>query len=369
LDHDSNLVELDGRLLEMWLTDKECQLTVINRSTRFPVRLQLSGPTTVPKNWQPGSRVRIKGICSVNARPAFASAAGTLAPESFQILLRAPNDLTVLQPPPWWTLKHISWVLGSVVGLLLLVVTGIVWNTKRRLREQSLARMKSEAEFSAVWNERNRMARELHDTLAQGLGAISMQLEVVKRQLPADTNARKALDEARALARSNLADARNSIWNMRSQVLETGDLAKALGDILRSLTEGAETRGELRQRGTPRRLAPLTENNVLRIGQEAITNAVRHAQAKRIEVVLQFAPRQLQLSVLDDGCGFDPAHPPPSEGGFGLVGMRERAVQINGELTVSSVSGEGSVLTLTLPISGSPVTSEPNGKSESSNNS
>jgi signal transduction histidine kinase len=179
-----------------------------------------------------------------------------------------------------------------------------------------------------------------------------MQLEVVKRKLPANSDARGALEEARVLTRSNLAEARDAIWNMRSQVLETGDLSAALRAILRSFTDGTKTKGELLVRGRVRRLAPVTENNCLRIGQEAITNAAKYANANHIEVVLEFGERQMQLSVLDDGCGFDQENPPPREGGFGLLGMRERADQLHGELTVTSQPGEGTVLTLILPLPG-----------------
>jgi signal transduction histidine kinase len=137
---------------------------------------------------------------------------------------------------------------------------------------------------------------------------------------------------------------------MRLQVLETGDLATALGDVLRLLTERTRAKGEMHLRGRARRLAPLTENNVLRIGQEAINNAVKHAGAKHIEVVLEFAGRQLQLTVRDDGRGFNPEQPPASEGGFGLVGIRERAEQMHGQLGVSSSPGAGTTITLTVPL-------------------
>ncbi|MCX6924262.1 MAG: sensor histidine kinase, partial [Verrucomicrobia bacterium] len=303
LERDADLVELDATIQEQWLALDGCRLRLVDGTNGFSALLRLRSKTQVPKDWSPRSRVRIRGICMVNAGTPGVTA-GTIDPQSFEILLRSPSDLQVLQPPPWWTPEHVAWVLGFVIGALLLAVLGVVWNHRRHIREQVLARAKSEAEFAAVWNERNRIACELHDTLAQGLGAISMQLEVVKRNLPPHSGARVPLDEARLLARSNLAEARQAIWNMRSQVLETGDLSTALRDILRSMTEGTKTRSELFVRGNVRRLAPVTENNVLRIGQEAITNAAKHANADRIEVVLEFAKRQVQLSVLDDGCGF-----------------------------------------------------------------
>jgi signal transduction histidine kinase len=179
-----------------------------------------------------------------------------------------------------------------------------------------------------------------------------VHLELVKRQLPADSEARKSLEDVRQLARANLADARKSIWNMRSQVLENGDLTTALGGVLQSLTGGTGVKSRLRVCGRPRRLAPVTENNLLRIGQEAITNAARHAQAQHLEVALEFEERQVRLSVQDDGQGFNLADPPPSEGGFGLIGMRERTEQLHGEFCLTSAPGKGTTVQVTLPLSG-----------------
>jgi signal transduction histidine kinase len=302
-----------------------------------------------PQHWLPGARVRVAGICSVSVL-SKSLAPGTMEPQLFQTLLRSPADVVVLQPPSWWTSKHVAWLLGGTAAALLMTVGIIVWISRRHLRAQAIERMKSEAEFSAVWNERNRMAREMHDTLAQGLSAISMQLEVVKRELPPEASARAPLDVARNLARANITEARNAIWNVRSQVLETGDLATALNDILRNLTEDTETKGEVRVRGKLRRLPPVTENNLLRIGQEAITNAGKYAQARNILVALDFEARQLRLSVSDDGKGFNVQSPPPSEGGFGLTGMRERAEQLHAEFSVMSELGEGTIVTLVLPL-------------------
>ena len=139
---------------------------------------------------------------------------------------------------------------------------------------------------------------------------------------------------------------------MRSQMLETNDLATALGDVLRKFTEGTGTNGEMRTRGSIRRLPPVAENDLLFIGQEAITNAVKYAQAKNIQVVLEYESRQLRLSVTDDGKGFDATRPPRSESGFGLIGMRERVAELHAKLSVTSEPGEGTILTLELPLLG-----------------
>ena len=96
----------------------------------------------------------------------------------------------------------------------------------------------------------------------------------------------------------------------------------------------------------------MIENNVLRLGQEAITNAAKYAQAKQISVKLEFGEKHFSLTVADNGRGFDPANPPPSEGGFGLVGMRERAEGLNGKLNICSAPNQGTKITLFIPLSG-----------------
>ena len=195
------------------------------------------------------------------------------------------------------------------------------------------------------------MAREIHDTLAQGLTAISMQLELVKGGLPAEANgAGEHLEQARALVHTSLADARSAIWNMRSQVLEQGDLAAALTGIMQHFIQGTSINGRLNQSGPARRLAPLVENDLLRLGQEAITNAVRHGRPNNVLVELEFGPKSFKMRVRDDGIGFDVEHPPQSESGFGLLGMRERVQQLGGKLRLRSHPGEGTEMVIELPI-------------------
>lgn len=348
LDHDSDLVQCQAVIQEQRSSRDGIRLKLSDGTIEFPALLRTTN-SVIPQHWAPGSRVRVRGICNVEL-PTIPTRPGTWEPQSFQLLLRSPADVTVLQPPPWWNAEHVAWLSAGLTAASLLVVAVVIGISRRRLRVEALQRMKSEAEFAAVWNERNRMARELHDTLAQGLSAISMQLEAVKRHLPVETKAREFLEIARTLVREKLADARDAIWNMRSQVLEAGNLATALGDILKTLTDGTETKGEICVRGNIRRLAPLAENNLLRIGQEAITNASKYAAAKNILVTLDFEERRLRLNVSDDGKGFDVNSPPASDSGFGLKGMQERAAEIHAEFSISSEPGEGTIVTLTLPL-------------------
>ena len=206
------------------------------------------------------------------------------------------------------------------------------------------------AEFAAVLAERNRIAREIHDTLAQGFVGIGVQLETVaKTQSVSAELAREHLDRARILVRSSLAEARRSVWALRSQALEQDDLAGALSEVARQLSGDHEVR--VRVAGRPRRLAAGVENNLLRIAQEALANAVRHANADEICVDLLFGDGVVRLSVCDDGCGFDVEHTAQAASGhFGLAGIRERVHNLGGELSLLSRPGQGSEVVVEVPV-------------------
>jgi ligand-binding sensor domain-containing protein/signal transduction histidine kinase len=206
--------------------------------------------------------------------------------------------------------------------------------------------------YAAVLQERNRIAREIHDNLAQEILGISVQLEIVARTLAsAPDAARKHLDRARALVRSSVAEARRYVWDLRSQSLDERDLPAALAEMTRRLTAESGVQTQFSVGGTFRPLAPQVENNLLRIGQEAVGNAVRHAQAKTVTVSLDFGVREVRLEVKDDGRGFDAAGYDGGKGGhFGLVGMRERAEQMGGNASVRSEPGSGTEVVVSVPI-------------------
>jgi ligand-binding sensor domain-containing protein/signal transduction histidine kinase len=208
------------------------------------------------------------------------------------------------------------------------------------------------ARYGAVLQERNRIAREIHDNLAQEILGISVQLEIVARTMASTPDAaRKHLDRARALVRSSVAEARRYVWDLRSQTLEERDLPAALAEMTRRLTAESGVQTQFSVGGTFRPLAPQVENNLLRVGQEAVGNAVRHAQARLITVSLDFGAREVRLEVKDDGRGFDAERDDGGRGGhFGLVGMRERAEQMGGSAAVRSAPGEGTAVTVRVPI-------------------
>ncbi len=229
-----------------------------------------------------------------------------------------------------------------VLGLLLAALVVLIL----RLRL-----MRAEREFRAVLGERNRIAREIHDTLAQGYVGISVQLEVLAellRQQKVDAAA-KQLDMARGQVRDGLADARQSIWALRSQ--DSGE--KTLPVELRRVTEQAGGHGldaTFSIYGAYRSLPPGTEQEILRVAQEAIHNVKKHAGARNLTVQLEYRQNEIALEVRDDGRGFaaaGDAQAPP--GHYGLTGMRERAASIKGTLDVTSESGAGTTVRLRVP--------------------
>ncbi|MBN1152375.1 MAG: HAMP domain-containing protein [Dehalococcoidia bacterium] len=211
------------------------------------------------------------------------------------------------------------------------------------------ARVAVESRELAVLDERNRMAREIHDTLAQGFTGIVLQLEAAEQSLnDSPEQASRHIDRARSLARESLAEARRSVWALRPTALENGRLADALRNEVRSLAEEGPTKVTCHIEGDIRRLAPATEDALLRICQESLTNIRRHSRATAAQVHLTCDGSLVRLLVRDNGVGFDPNT--PREGSFGLIGIRERARQCGGVARIASRPGEGTVVDVEIPI-------------------
>ncbi len=205
--------------------------------------------------------------------------------------------------------------------------------------------------FALVLAERTRIAREIHDTLVQGFVGISAQLAVALKSDGNDDTARQHVMVARRMARHSLTEAKRSMVDLRATPLEGRDLASALSLVARRWAGGSATPVEIEISGAPGRLSEELEQNVLRIAQEAVTNALKHADAGRILIRVHFAAASLVLEVKDDGRGFDPSGVfLLAEGQFGLMGMRERAERLNGQLELTSAPGSGTQVRVCFPI-------------------
>jgi PAS domain S-box-containing protein len=205
------------------------------------------------------------------------------------------------------------------------------------------------AEAASIIEERNRMAREIHDTLAQSFTGILAQVGAAKQVLTDDVEATGAhLDLIKELARTGLTEARRSVVALRPQLLEEGNLQSALHRLVAQIRAAAnDTTLYYEIEGTVYSLPTEVENNLLRMGQEALTNAIKHANADEIRVELIYDRDQVCLRVKDNGQGFGVGSIPSSEG-FGLLGMSERAERIGAQLTIRSQPGQGTEIIVTV---------------------
>jgi signal transduction histidine kinase len=249
-------------------------------------------------------------------------------------------------------------IAGHVTGVI-----GIRFTQKRRFRPeemelaQALAhqamlaiqvmRLSHESRQAAVVAERNRMARDIHDTLAQGLTGVILQVEAAEEAMARKLAMKvgEHLTRAGELARESLREARRSVRALRPQALDEKDLCEALEDLIQKMTGGTGVRAEFILRGEPRALPPTWDENLLRVGQEVLTNVLRHAHASEFKVHLVFDHEEICLSLRDNGSGFDPAG---KHEGFGLHGMRERVEGMGGQLSIQSAKGQGTAISIVL---------------------
>mgnify|MGYP001547753330 CR=1 FL=1 len=300
------------------------------------------------------SRVRYRYILEgfdkqwTDAGPRRSAYYTNLPPRHYRFRVQAQNaDGTWNQPgavlsfyvsPPFY---RRAWFLALVLLLLASIVVLLYRLRVRRLRSQ----------FDAVLAERNRMAREIHDTLAQSFVGVSVQLELTARLLAQSQidAAHQQIDRTRTYVREGLAEARRSIWDLRA--ITASDTLPTRLNRLAEQTGTAQLHVDLTIGGTYRPLAPAVETEVLRIAQEALTNVTRHAKATQVTVDLRYHSNKLTLFISDNGSGFETTDDSlPAKGHFGLQGMRERAAQIGAQIKVESASGKGVSITLDVPI-------------------
>lgn len=213
------------------------------------------------------------------------------------------------------------------------------------------AQLLVQAREAGVLDERQRMAGEIHDVLAQGLTGIVTQLEAASAR---SVDWERHLDAAKKLARDSLTEARRSVRALRPQPLDNSALPEAIGEVVTGWSRLNGVTADLIMTGTPRPLLPEIETTLLRTAQEALANVARHAGAGRVALTLSYMEDMVTLDVRDDGAGFDPSSPPEPgyEGGFGLSAMRERLSRIAGTLEVESEPGAGTALSACVPALG-----------------
>ncbi len=331
-----NLVSTEGRLLRKVREPARVVLLLQVQSSLLLAELADAEPSNAFQNLEEGSTIRVSGISLLGITGTWNTGGPAASSIHYRVLLRSPDDVLVLQTPSWWTRTRVIYVAGLLAILALVFLAMVVYGRREGWRLQ------------AVLGERERLANEVHDTLAQSFAGIGFQLQAIRKAIPEEQEElRQQIDLARALVRHSHKEARRSIEPLNSEAPEEIDILSALAGTARTMVNGGAVEVSAKMIGTPRTVPPKIAASLLRIGQEAIANAVRHADPSHLRIVVDYRNNFVRLSVEDDGCGFV-----KSGGllGFGLRGMRKRAAALSAKLEITSNVGHGTCVEVTAPL-------------------
>ncbi len=331
-DYDCRRVVMDGLLLQASLNPEQPTLVLQSGEKVFLARFADASQGTELAALAEDSWLRLEGVC-VNSRREDLLKQGPLKadirPDTFHLLLASPDAVTVLRKPSWWTAPRIVAAVGAV---LLVATAALLWVLVLRYRVAVQTRIiRRQLARQTVYEERRpdrpRIARHPGTGIGRHLAAVGHgQCETARGA----GHCAAAAGLARSLLRHSRSEARRSIMDLRASLLEGGDLAWALQEVAMHARDGKPVAVETVVQGPPRRLPGPIEANLLRIAQEALANALKHAQPGRVTLRLAFGEQRVELRVEDDGAGFDvPQAMALSAGHFGLLGMRERAERIH----------------------------------------
>jgi signal transduction histidine kinase/ligand-binding sensor domain-containing protein len=327
-------------------------LTLAARSSRLQIEYSVLNLTTPLRN---RFRYRLDGIDPdwVDAgarRQAFYT---NLPPGRYQFrVVSSAHGQNWNSEPLVWSFSippafyQTGWFMAACLGAVMLTVAGM-WRLRlRQLRKR----------FLILLAERMNLSREIHDTLLQALVGVSLQFDVIAGNVdsPSPPIDREQMVRMRKYLEDYIGEARQFIWDLRSPTLGNGDLPTALRQVVARATAGARIDCQLIVTGTPQPCPVDIARQLRRIGHEAATNVVRHAHATRMLVSIDYLEDAIRLRLADDGRGFSPAASPgETDGHYGLVMMKERAVNVGGELTITSTVGRGTTIETVVPTSGS----------------
>ena len=318
---DAQYVEVQGKLDEKREEDGTEILTLEDGSQSFLAVVNGLGSSPHLKALKEKSKLRLRGICVTDSRYTHDLTA-------FALLLPSSEDIEVMEGPPWWTPAHI---LGLVIGILLLSFAGMMgFFFVERWRMQ------------AVLDERQRLAHEMHDTLAQSFAGLGFQLQAIRDDVKDGFDITPQLELAQDMVRTSHEEARRSISALRPEHLESVGLLSTLEECARRMTSQCSSIeiGSVSE-GTVQNIPLRVSDTLLRIGYEAIANAVRHSRCSRLKISLVYRKSTVELIVEDDGVGFVVSS---DSAGFGIRGMQKRADNISAHCRIESSPGQGTAV-------------------------
>jgi Signal transduction histidine kinase len=332
-------VTIEGKLLQrVYEPSREVLLIDVEKTL---LRAELDNSTTpdLLKRVREGSTVKITGISLLSVEGSWNQGGPAASVVHYTVLLRSPDDVIEVKAPSWWTATHLI-VLAAILGILMFLFFALaLYGRMEQLR------------LEAVMNERERLAHEIHDTLAQSFAGIGFQLQAIRRAIPKElSDLLKQIDLARSLVKHSHKEAHRSIEPLNVSALQKIDLLCALESATKRMLEGGEIEvltETIDATGKSQSIPPKIAYTMVQIGQEAIANAVRHADPSHITIALTYEEQRIILSIRDNGRGF------VERGdllGFGLRGMRKRVASISANLRIMSEPGHGTNVEVTCPL-------------------
>jgi signal transduction histidine kinase len=332
----NNLVSIDGRLLRRVYEPYREVLLLQDKSDLLLAELTEPDNSKILDKVREGSSIRITGVTILEVTDNWNPGRLTASSVHYKVLLRSTNDIQVNQPPSWWTTLHVIYIAAMLGVLVLVFLALVVYGRMEGWR------------LHAVLEERERLANDIHDTLAQSFAGIGFQLQAIRRAIPDEaSDLRQQIDLARALVRHSQKEARRSLEPLSRETTEEIDLLASLENSARTMVEGGSVEVTAVSTGTPRLLPPQIAAPLLRIGQEAIANAIRHGDPSHLDISIAYDAAFVRLAVRDNGCGFVKSG---NLLGFGLRGMRKRSAALSANLEIVSQPGEGTLVEVTAPL-------------------
>jgi len=326
---DAQYVEVDGRLEEKHDGGNGTEiLSLYDESQSFMALVIGGGPQL--KNLKEKSKLRLRGICVTDPRYTHDITA-------FSLLLPSSGDVEVLEGPPWWSTAHIIEVALATLLLGLIVMTGLILVERWRMQ--------------AVLDERQRLAHEMHDTLAQSFAGLGFQLQAIRDDMEDGIDITPQIELAQGMVRNSHEEARRSISALRPEHLESVGLLSALEECARRMTsQNSSIEIKSQVQGNPLNIPLRISDTLLRIGYEAIANVVRHAHCSQLTIALVYGRSNVEMIIEDNGNGFIISS---ESAGFGIRGMHKRSDSISALFRVDSSPGRGTAVHVaaTLPPS------------------
>lgn len=356
-DVNARLVSLQGTLVK---ADKD----LVGGQTLWieaPGERPMNVPVTVPPDTIPprvGSLVEVIGLCEL-VMPEPNPAGGLGTPLGLRIFMAHGSGLNVLQAASWWTPARL-WMLVGGIALAYVLTLLQIRNLRHRIRvgaaelaEALVRRHSAEARIQ----ERQRLSEEVHDIMAQSLTGVSLQLKAADMARTAAPDAvPRHLKLASGLLELARDEIRRTLQDLHSSLLENGDLTGALQSLGSMFTKSGACEVAWEIRGTPPHVHPLTAHSLLRVTQESLSNSMKHGQATRIDIRIDYTEKAVSLTIVDNGHGSSPGtRLGPQDGHFGLENMKGRMRRLGGDFKFSSVPGQGATVEAHIPVQPAPA--------------